>query len=290
VINLSAYAKNQDPSFLVIGENAHKMITLDGRAASMPDFTYLDALNGLGRDKLIYGYYNVDQESPFDVQSDWAFFLTIARINGYPVFVTDYCTTPVKIDTAHARNTRNDFISFAAEDYTLDAIPAYPVTPYNENNQFISKLDSAKNFLYLTEGNLFGSKAEFITAIQNTNYDLLITSLYTGGWQLTPTDLELLKQKNNGGLRLVFACASIGQAEKNRYYWNNDWLSDPPLWLKEEDPENPGNYYVAYWEAQWQAIIFGSAGSYAKKIIDAGFDGICLTQLEVYEHFIQNGK
>ena len=106
---------------------------------------------------------------------------------------------------------------------------------------------------------------------------------------LTPTDLELLKQKENGGLRLVLACVSIGQAEGNRYYWNNDWLSDPPLWLKQEDPENPGRYYVNYWETPWQAIIFGSANSYMNKVMDAGFDGVCLDHLDVYEYFLENG-
>ena len=290
VNNLSAYAKNADASFLVMSLNAHEMITVDGHPASLPDFTYLSSLDGLGRDKLIYGYHNVDQESPFDVQSDWAFFLSMARINDYPIFITDYCTTTTKIDTAYARNIRNDFISFAASGYNLDAIPAYPIDPFDMNNKFISKLDSAKNFLFLTGGSSFASKANFIAAIQATNYDILITDLFIGGWQLTPTDLELLKQKENGGLRLVLACVSIGQAESNRYYWNNDWLSDPPLWLKDEDAGNPGNYYVAFWETQWQAIIYGTANSFLKKIQDAGFDGVCLDQLEVYEYFIENGN
>ncbi len=288
--DLSNWSKSQDPGFLVLTQNGHDMITTDGHPASMPDLDYLASLNGFGRDKLYFGYYNEDQESPFDIQSDWAFMLSKARLNNFPIFVTDYCSTPSKIDTAFARNTRNGFISFATGSYDLNTIPSYPAEPWNESNSFIMKIDSVKNFLFLNNTGTYNSKAEFISAIEATNYDMLITDLFVHGNPLTPGDVELLKQKENGGLRLVLACVSIGEADSSRYYWNSNWTRSPPSWLKAENTSSPGNYYVAYWETEWQDIVYGNADSYVQKIMNAGFDGICLLNPEVYQYFEKNGE
>ncbi len=55
-----------------------------------------------------------------------------------------------------------------------------------------------------------------------------------------------------------------------------------PSWLHHENVQWKGNYYVRFWEPEWQQIIFGSSTSYLDRIIDAGFDGVYLDRADVY--------
>ncbi len=132
----------------------------------------------------------------------------------------------------------------------------------------------------------YTTKAAFISAIQATNYDLVITDLfYEGTDELTSSDVATLKVKTNGGARLVIAYMSIGEAENYRYYWQREWETSPPSWLSEENPDWPGNYKVRYWDEDWQNIVYGNDSSYLKKIIDAGFDGVYLDIIDAFEYF-----
>jgi cysteinyl-tRNA synthetase, unknown class len=76
-----------------------------------------------------------------------------------------------------------------------------------------------------------------------------------------------LKQKANGGSRLVIAYMSIGEAEDYRYYWQSAWKANNPEWLAAENTDWPGNYKVKYWENNWQKIIYGNENSYIKKFL-----------------------
>ena len=144
----------------------------------------------------------------------------------------------------------------------------------------------AKNFLYLLDTHNFDAKQEFISAITQTNYDLLIMDLYfIDDIQYTQDEINQLKNKANGGKRLLIAYMSIGEAENYRYYWNPDWLNNPPEWLLDENPNWQGNYKVKYWIKDWQNIIFGNDQSYLKKILDAGFDGVYLDLVDAFEYF-----
>ena len=78
---------------------------------------------------------------------------------------------------------------------------------------------------------------------------------------------------------------SIGEAEDYRFYWDSDWKTNKPAWLEKENPNWKGNYKVRYWESDWQSIIYGTDGSYLKKIIDSGFDGAYLDIIDAFEYF-----
>jgi cysteinyl-tRNA synthetase len=54
-----------------------------------------------------------------------------------------------------------------------------------------------------------------------------------------------------------------------------------------ENPDWKGNYKVKYWDPQWQAIIYGNDRSYAKMILDAGFDGVYLDLIDAFEYYEQ---
>jgi len=290
VQNLSTWVHTIDPGFIVIPQNGHELITVDGKLQGDPDLTYLAAIDGQGREDLVFGYNADDEESPSWIQGDVGFYLQKAQLYDKVILVTDYCSMHAKVDTSYARNHRNGFVSFAADHRDLDNIPTYPAEPFEVNNRVITRLDSIHNFLYLLDPESLGTKSDFIDAIKNTNYDLLITDLFINNGAFTPGDIEELKIKKNGGVRLLLAYMSIGEAEDYRYYWDAGWKSSPPSWLKEENPGWPGNYKVAYWEKSWQDIIFGNDDSYLKKILNAGFDGVYLDIIDAFEYFEEKDK
>jgi len=83
----------------------------------------------------------------------------------------------------------------------------------------------------------------------------------------------------------VLSYMSIGEAEDYRYYWQPTWNTSKPEWLESENPDWPGNFKVKYWYKSWQEIIYGNNGSYLKKIIDAGYDGVYLDIIDAFEYF-----
>ncbi len=95
-------------------------------------------------------------------------------------------------------------------------------------------------------------------------------------------EIEKLQTKKNGKKRLVISYLNIGAAENWRNYWQSDWKLGNPKWLKKNYKGYDNEIYVQFWEPAWQKIIFGNDDSYLKKIVDAGFDGVFLDNVEAY--------
>ena len=93
------------------------------------------------------------------------------------------------------------------------------------------------------------------------------------------TKEEVVDIQSSG--KQVVSYISIGEAEDYRYYFDDSWLSSPPVWMDGENPDWEGNYKVKYWDPEWQTIIFG----YLDKIISAGFDGVYLDIIDAYEFY-----
>jgi len=286
VRDISAYAGGIRPGFIVIPQNGHELLTETGEETGAPATLYMEAIDGVGREDLFYGYEQDDAATPSSARDYMIAFMNIAENNGIQVLVTDYCRTLSFVDDSYRQNADRGYISFAADHRELDNIPEYPAAPYNANAADIKSLAEAKNFLYLLNPGNYITKPAFIGAIQNTDYDVVITDLFYEGTEiLTPEEAASLKVKANGGGRLVIAYMSIGEAESYRYYWQEGWDPDAPSWLAEENPDWPGNYKVRYWDKSWQSVIFGNDGSYLKKILDAGFDGVYLDIIDAFEYF-----
>jgi cysteinyl-tRNA synthetase len=271
VQEISKYAKSIDNKFIIIPQNGPELVTVDGNEDGAPQTEYLNAIDGVGREDLFYGYDDDNVATPAAESEYMIAFLDICEQNGVEVLTTDYCWDHDKMDDSYSKNSTKAYISFAAPDRELNLIPDYPATPYNENSNDIYTLQDAKNFLYLLNSENYTSKQELITAINGTNYDVIIMDLFFNESGFTSTEINQLKLKNNGGKRLVISYMSIVEAENYRYYWNNSWAVGSPIWIEAENPDWAGNFKVRYWESEWQAIIYGNNDSYLKKIIDAGF-------------------
>ena len=285
VEKISSYARAVDPNFIIIPQNGQELLVQGEDSRSEIDQQYIDSINGIGREDLFYGYTKDDIDTDPAVTDAWLESLILAKDEGLAVLVIDYCATPNNVDISYSRSAEMDFLSFAADHRELDGIPSYPAVPFSENDTAIEALQQAHNFLYLINPAQYSSKEEFIDAITATNYDLLVMDLYLDDEVFTKEELEQLRQKANGGSRLVLCYLSIGEAEDYRPYWQQAWDENPPNWLLEENPNWAGNYSVRYWDEAWQTLIIGSAGSYLGSILEAGFDGIYLDLVDAFWKF-----
>ena len=286
VIDISNYAKSNSPGFIIIPQNGIELVTNSGEPDGQPNNDYLNAIDGNGQEDLFYGYNNDDSPTPPTENLYLRNFLDVSKTAGKTILVTDYCSTHLNMDDSYTKNSTNNYISFAADHRDLNTIPNYPNTIFSENSNQVKSISEVQNFLYLINPENYSGKTEFINAITETNYDLLIMDLFfNDGIAFSETEINRLKTKRNGGSRLVIAYMSIGEAEDYRYYWQSDWTKNKPEWLEAENPEWKGNYKVKYWNADWQEIILGNNNSYLKKILDAGFDGAYLDIIDAFEYF-----
>ena len=284
VVRISETARAQHPDFIVVPQNGIELVTLDEDAGAELAVAYLAAIDGHGQEDLFYGYEHDDEPTPADETDYLLSYLRRSKQAGKCILVTDYCSRSEYMAGARSRCDAEGFVSFAAPSRELDVIPASALT--HENAQDIVRLSDAQNFLYLLNCERFSSKAAFLDAVSATNYDLLILDLFfEDDMAFTSEEVERLKQKANGGKRLVICYMSIGEAEDYRYYWQSDWKHHKPAWLARENPEWRGNYKVRYWDPVWQEIICGAGDSYLNRILAAGFDGVYLDIVDAFEYF-----
>ena len=285
VIKISKYARSINPNFIIIPQNGVPIIKSNGDLNSTVQIDYLDAINALGQEDLLYGYDSPNMPSPSSVISTIKPYLDIAKSYNKTILVTDYCTTSTFVDNSFATNFKWRYLSIATI-LDLSSIPKYPSRPYNENSNNILTMNDAKNFLYLINPLGFKSTSSLLTTLMLTNFDVIILDAFTPEEILfTSSQLNSLKLKSNGGKRLIVAYMSIGEAEDYRYYWLPSWKINNPSFIVSLNPNWSGNYKVQYWDSIWQSIIFGNDDSYTKKILSAGFDGVYLDIIDGYSYF-----
>lgn len=121
--------------------------------------------------------------------------------------------------------------------------------------------------------------------LHRASADVLIIDATDGipGLTLPAETINLLKYRPDRSRRLLLAYLSIGQAENYREYWQAEWAQSPPDWLIAPDPRWPGNFDVRFWQADWQALIFGGPDALLDGLLKAGFDGVMLDGVDAYE-------
>ncbi len=285
VKEISNYSRSIKSGFIIIPQNGVELLTQYGEENGNPKLEYLESINGIGQEDLLYGYNNDDQVTPAVSTLYIQSFLDMAKSNEKVILVTDYCSSTSFVNDSYQKNTQNSYISYAANHRELDNIPEYPNPIINENANNITSLDNIKNFLYLINPSEFASKQSFINAVKATNYDLLIMDYFFNDEEFSESELIELRNKINGGKRLLISYLSIGEAEDYRYYWQSAWSTNPPAWMSVENPDWEGNYKVKYWNQDWKNIIYNDTNSYLDKIINLGFDGVYLDIIDAFEYF-----
>ncbi|MCB0602028.1 MAG: endo alpha-1,4 polygalactosaminidase [Saprospiraceae bacterium] len=279
VKEISAYTKNRQPGFNIIPQNGMELafVDLDPNGALEQD--YLDAVDAFGIESLYYeGSRMEDMERVSEAKS-------LAKHK--PVFVAEYIDDPNAYTAALQINKGLGFIPFirTSDNYDYQYIPS---ALEDENARNILEMEDARNFLYLISTDAFSAKDDMLSAIANTNYDLVLIDLFFNDAPLTTEDLARIRFKANAGRRLLVAYVNIGAAENYRYYWQSDWKRGKPSWLKKNYPGYPDEIYVEFWNEAWKEILFGNGDAYLDRIIDAGFDGAYLDNVEAYYFLYHN--
>lgn len=282
---ISQYAKAKNTSFELMGNNGTELYSVE-EVDEQRAKQVLNSVDGIIIEGFNYGWeMQDDKRSPIAMQRMIKHNLVLPQQNKMPVLTIDYCTTKKKVDWAYQLSDENQMIGFAANHRQLDVIPTYPKPLHNENTNNIKRLADIKNYLILLNPDKFKTKEQYLTALKQTNYDLLIIDMYFDNQALTPDEVASLKIKANGAVRRVFSYMSIGEAEDYRYYWKAEWSENHPKWIDKENEDWAGNFKVQYWNKDWKKILYGSRNAYLDKILTAGFDGIFMDIVDGFQYF-----
>lgn len=280
VTSISKYSKELRPGFVIIPQNACELAHIKGETKYGMDEAYLKSIDAIAVEELYYNGDYAPDEFRINILKKAKKFTSI--------LVAEYISDSLKVADAVAKNEKEGFVCFPREkdNYHYKAIPKN-VT--NINSADVTKMDQVKNYLYLINNSEFDDKKQFINAIKKTNFDMVTIDLFFGDDLFTAAEIEQMKTKANGGKRLVICYMNIGAAENWRYYWKADWELGSPSFIKKKYQDYDDEYWVKYWDQDWQDLIYGNDNSYAKKIIDAGFDGAFLDNAEAY-YFLYKDK
>ena len=283
VIDISNYAKAQNPHFIIIPQNGVELAFNNTDINSGISVAYLNAVDAFGNEEV---FTNSNGELKTDDERKQ---MLEELVKLKPCFVSEFVNNNSKISAVVASDTAEHFIPFVRETDDYDYLKI-PNTIVNENANDIDSISQVKNYLYLiSSDNYSNNKHSMIQAIRNTNFDLVLIDLFSDtNTSFTAQEVDSIKTKLNGGKRLVISYISIGSAEKYRYYWQSDWKVHNPSWLKKKYNGYPDEVWVEFWNQQWRDNIFGNNNSYIKKIIDAGFDGTYLDNVEAYYSLYHN--
>lgn len=272
VMNISTEAKKSNADFIIIPQNGAELAFENCDPSKSLHQGYLNAIDGIGIEELFF-----DGDSVFD---GYRLKMLKQITETKKVLVSEVIDNPENVEKAILKNSDEGFLCFprSKENYHYSIIPEI----HDENANDITFLKDAQNYLYLINSNNYGSKKEILEAINNTNYDLIIMDLYYLSFKYTRAEIESIKTKKNGGKRLIIAYMNIGAAENWREYWQPEWKLGKPKWLKKSYKGYENETIVEYWDSQWQKIIFGNSESYLQKILDAGFDGVYLDNVEAF--------
>ncbi|MFH0865889.1 MAG: endo alpha-1,4 polygalactosaminidase [Bacteroidota bacterium] len=280
VISISNYAKGIVPGFIIIPQNGIELAfsycdTTDGLNTS-----YIAAIDGVGIESLFFEEIAAEDDGRLNMARS-------IRNATKKILVSDYVSDNLNITNSIQMNENEGFICFprASNNYDYMYIPDSVI---NENANDINTLQDAQNYLYLINTDNFTSKQVMIDALSATNFDVILIDMFFGDEAFTSSEIAQLKTKANGGKRLLISYINVGAAENWRYYWKENWKAHNPNWLKKEYDGYEDEVWVKFWKNDWQEIIYGNDDSYLKKIIDAGFDGAYLDNVEAYYFLYYN--
>ena len=279
------YTQERDPHFQILGNGAAGLLeeTPDNSAANVQRL--IASMDGFLTESV---YYTSDEQGKAKPQADdYVAYLHAMfakpKAAGKAVWTSDYIKDPQSQDTDEKQGRADGYVSMAVANQKLDIIPVRQV-PFTSDKP-IYRIQDAQNFLFLLNPGSFSTKAEYLTALDKTPYDVIVVDLYYGDSPLTKADVDSLRTKPQGGQRLILAYMSLGEAADYRPYWKSEWNTKRPDWIRKPNPDWPGSYKVCYWSPQWKHLLYGHDGAYLDQIMGAGFDGVFLDVIDAWQYF-----
>ncbi len=293
VVGIADSARAQNLDFGIFPQNGSAL-------GSHPE--YLSVVTGIGQEDVYYGYDGDGIATPAAVTAELETNLDVFHNAGKLVLTIDYpfppgshfpvfdAPTRAKIDSAYSRAETKGYVSYCTVR-DLDYLVVNPGHEPTSNIPAVTQWDEVKEFAYQLQPTEGVSRQAHLAALAQSKFDLIVIDYsFDGSDEQAYTNGEIASLKQSLGGKIL-AYLSIGEAENYRWFWQESWDENQdgkpdagaPDWLRNQNPDWPGNYKVQYWEPEWQAIIF----QYLNKIIDAGFDGVYLDLIDAYEYFAQ---
>jgi endo-alpha-1,4-polygalactosaminidase (GH114 family) len=300
IIELSAYAKTRNPQFIIVVRNAPELLIKEQRewnweswrdpdGAAVGRYTplgsvnrlYLKAIDGTLIDGLFCGRQAIDQPTPEALAKPLLEEAAKLRQEGRRVLTIEYCKDKAQTTAVTKKAAGLGTLTYIDQDGDkfLGRIPGRPP---QENAEHVTDLSQARNFLPILNSARYGSRDSWVSALAETNYDLLLLDpFWRGNESLTFADVKTLKYKQLGSQRLVLGSVQLGRANDTRFYWKQDWRVGNPGWIVAPDPDSISQMMVRYWDQDWKAIL----GQYMQGMVDLGLHGVLLDQADSYLFF-----
>lgn len=286
VMEISAKAKGIKTDFIILPQNGVELLSSTGELGGTADLGYLAAIDAVNKESFQFQFDGKKIDNP--IIDEFRSYLELAKGMGLPIFTIDYCTDKTKVDDSYDLTNSLQYVGFAGDAKFLNNIPSYPATPNQVNDSMVTDIKHVHNALYMLTTNAakYPTKQRLVDAVRQTNYDMLVTDLYFNDRQpFTADQVQAMRDKKNGGKRLVLAYMSIGEAENYRPYWQDGWHPKNPDWLRGRNTQWGKNYLVHYWDPGWKKIMYQDDDSYLNRIIDAGFDGVFLDKVDAFDDY-----
>lgn len=277
VIDISKTAKQQNTNFSIIPQNGLELLYQNIDMENGLDTSYVNAINGVGVEAL---HYNKNEDT------DGYRRLLLSKLpKNKKVLSSEFINNDKDLAKAKELNTSKGYIPFVR---TKNNLYYREIPSTNNTGKEIKELQDVQNYLYLINPDAYTTKQAYLQALSTTNYDLLLIDLFYENTPLTKSEVAYLKIKKDGTQRKVIAYMNIGAVENFRYYWKESWTKKQPSWFKKQYAGYEDEYWVEFWNKEWQQIIYKSKKSYLSKIIDRNFDGVYLDNVEAYYTLYHN--
>lgn len=267
---MNIYAKKKNSNFAMISNGGYDLY--------MPNADTQDVMLSAVDGVLVEEAFSSEDSSDEMLQA-----MNAAMKAGKKAFAIEY---DGGIEEYNDEAASKGILCYSSEESDLSTIPPFRNQTYNVNS-----LKDVKNFMAILDPSNYSKKKDYLAALKATDYDLIFVDLFFDEngtpLPLTEDEVKSLKQKKNGGSRMVCSYLSVGEAENYRYYWESAWNNKTtrPDWICEENSHWPGNFTVKYWRPEWQKILYGNNEGYLDMIIAAGFDGVYLDVIDAYDYF-----
>lgn len=202
------------------------------------------------------------------------------QAEGRRVLSLDDCGAAKEAEAPFRHGDRDRVLAFAsAGNSRLDHMPRSK--PHREDAQPITAITAARNWLPLLKLDRYGSRDEFVQAVEDSNYDMVVVDVaHRGADPLVKSDVYRMKFKKLGPPRLVLAVMPLGRAFDWRWYWQKGWEAGTPPFLFALD-EEPGAFITDIGSPDWRKVL----SKYLIGIMDLGFDGVMLDDVGTYLWF-----
>lgn len=203
------------------------------------------------------------------------------RRQGRSILSIENCKTQKDVDAAYKGAERDRVLSYAAIN-DEDLTHLQKGHPRGENAQPVIAITGARNWMPLLRADRFGNKATWLMAMERTNHDaMLIDVAHRGSDPLTKDEVKRLRFKELGSPRLMLAVLPLGKAQDWRWYWQKGWEAGDPPFLFAPDHDDPGSFVTDLADPKWKEML----GKYLAGIMELGFDGVVLDDLDTYLWF-----